>query len=67
MKIKDLRTKTEIDLKNELSIIRKNLFNLRFQSVSSGVQNTSQIGILKKDVARVKTLLTEKNKKIRSL
>ena len=63
MKAKDLRVKTEVDLKNELIIVRKNLFNLRFQSVSGTIEDTSKINILKKDIARIKTILTEKVKK----
>ncbi len=63
MKAKELRLKTEVDLKNELIVVRKNLFNLRFQSVSSAIEDTSKINILKKNIARIKTILTEKNKK----
>jgi len=63
MKAKDLRVKTEVDLKNELIVVRKDLFNLRFQSVSGTIEDTSKINILKKDIARIKTILTEKVKK----
>lgn len=65
MKAKELRLKNELDLKTELVKTRKNLFNLRFQAVSGSLENTSQIKDLKKDVAKIKTVLTEKIKKLK--
>jgi len=65
MKAKELRLKNELDLKTELVKTRKNLFNLRFQAVSGSLENTSQIKNLKKDVAKIKTVLTEKIKKLK--
>ena len=65
MKAKELRLKNELDLKTELIKTRKNLFNLRFQAVSGSLENTSQIKNLKKDVAKIKTVLTEKIKKLK--
>jgi large subunit ribosomal protein L29 len=65
MKAKELRLKDELDLKTELIKTRKNLFNLRFQAVSGSLENTSQIKNLKKDVAKIKTVLTEKIKKLK--
>lgn len=60
MLAEDLRTKTEDELKKELLDLRKKQFNLRFQLTSGQLENTSQFSVVRKDIARVKTILRQK-------
>ena len=60
MKAKELRAKDMADLQKELLDLRKAQFGLRMQVATQQLQNTSQIGKVRKDIARVKTLLREK-------
>ncbi len=64
MKAVELRTKTENELYLEIIKNRKSLLNIRLQQASGQLENNSQIRVIKKDVARLKTLLTEKKKNI---
>lgn len=60
MKAKELRAKNAADLNKELLELRKAQFSMRMQVATQQLQNTSQIGKVRKDIARVKTLLREK-------
>ena len=60
MEIKELMTKDAIGLNNELSELLKALFKLRMQKGTQQLQDTSQLGKVKRDIARVKTALTQK-------
>ena len=60
MKIQELRSKEDKELRFDLQNMRKELFDLRFQSASENVSNSSRIGELKKDVARILTILNER-------
>ena len=60
MKAKDLRTKDSADLNKELTDLLKAQFSLRMQVATQQLQNTSQLGKVRKDIARVKTILNEK-------
>lgn len=60
MKAKELRAKDTPDLNKELLELRKAQFSMRMQVATQQLQNTSQIGKVRKDIARVKTLLREK-------
>lgn len=60
MKAKELRTKDTADLNKELLELRKAQFSMRMQVATQQLQNTSQLGKVRKDIARVKTLLREK-------
>ena len=60
MKAKELRAKDMAELNKELLELRKAQFSLRMQAATQQLQNTSQIGKVRKDTARVKTLLREK-------
>ena len=65
MKIKEIRSKSDSELRESMLSSRKKLFNIRFQRANGEVANLSQISIVKKDVARIKTILTERaNKKV---
>ena len=60
MKAADLRTKTEDELRDELLGLKKEQFNLRFQKASGQLENTARMRVVRRDVARIKTLLAEK-------
>ena len=57
MKAVDLRTKSDDQLKDELLSLRKEAFNLRFQQASGQLENTARVRQVRRDIARVKTLL----------
>lgn len=60
MKAKELRAKDTADLNKELLELRKAQFSLRMQVATQHLRSTSQIGKVRKDIARVKTILREK-------
>lgn len=62
MKSADLRHKSEDELKGELIGLRKEAFNLRFQRATGQLENTARVGQVRRDIARIKTILTEKRK-----
>ncbi len=57
MKASDLRTKTADELKDSLMGLRKEQFNLRFQKASGQLENTARARQVRRDIARVKTVL----------
>ena len=57
MKASDLRTKTADELKDALMGLRKEQFNLRFQKASGQLENTARARQVRRDIARVKTVL----------
>ena len=60
MELKKMREMTEVELNGELDKMKKELFNLRFQHVTGQLENPVKMRELKKDIARVKTILREK-------
>jgi len=60
MKASDLRGKSANELKQELQSLLKAQFSLRMQKATQQLSNTSQIRKTRRDIARVRTLLTEK-------
>lgn len=56
----DVRAKTVDELKDELVNLKKEQFNLRFQRATQQLENTSQVRKVRRDIARVKTILAEK-------
>ena len=60
MKAIDLRTKSDDELKQELVDLRKEGFNLRFQAASGQLDNTSRKNSIRKDIARIKTIIGER-------
>ncbi|MHC8509399.1 MAG: 50S ribosomal protein L29 [Rhodospirillales bacterium] len=60
MKTSDLRTKTKDELKTELSGLRKEAFNLRFQKASGQLANTSRVRQVRRGIARINTLLGQR-------
>lgn len=60
MKASELRSKSAAELKEQLVALKKELFNLRFQQASGELQNTARFSQVRRDVARVNTMLQEK-------
>ena len=61
MKAQELRDMTSAELNTKLKELKEELFNLRFQSAINQLENTHRITDVKKDIARVMTVLHEKN------
>ena len=59
MKAKDIRELTAAELNTKLKDLKEELFNLRFQNVINQLDNPMRINAVKKDIARVKTVLRE--------
>ena len=62
MKASELRTKDVAALEKEVSDLLKAHFGLRMQRATQQLTNNSQLGKTRRDIARVKTILTEKKK-----
>ncbi len=60
MKAADIRTKTEDELKDQLGDLRKEAFNLRFQQSSGQLEKTDRVKAVRRDIARIKTILGER-------
>jgi large subunit ribosomal protein L29 len=60
MKASDLRTKSDDELKTELLGLRKEAFNLRFQAASGQLENTTRKRLVRRDIARIKTILRQR-------
>ena len=60
MNATELREKTADQLREELSNLKKEAFNLRFQQATGQLENTARMRSVKRDAARVKTVLNEK-------
>lgn len=66
MKAKELRNLSIEELRKKESELRRELFNLRFQLAKGELQNVKRIKAVKKDIARILTIITEKERGIRS-
>lgn len=60
MDAKELREKTPDQLREDLVNLKKEAFNLRFQQATGALENTARMRSVKRDAARVKTILNEK-------
>ena len=60
MELKKMREMTEVELNNELAKMKKELFSLRFQHATGQLENPVQMRELKRNIARVKTIIREK-------
>ncbi len=63
MKASQLKELTEDELMKKEADMRKELFNLRFQQATGEIENPMRIRAIKKDIARVLTVITEKKRK----
>ncbi len=59
MKANDLRTKSVDELKDSLFDLKKEAFNLRFQKASGQLANTARVREVRRDIARIKTVLRD--------
>lgn len=59
MKASELREMTTAELQESLLEAKQELFNLRFQNVTNQLDNTARLGHVKKDIARIETVLRE--------
>lgn len=62
MKPVDLRTKSSDELSDQLLGLKKEQFNLRFQKASGQLENTARVGQVRRDIARIKTILGERTR-----
>jgi large subunit ribosomal protein L29 len=62
--VEDLRSKTTEELNVALVDAKKELFNLRFQNATNQLSNTARINEVRKNIARIQTVITQKNKGI---
>jgi len=62
MKASDVRAKSVDELRRDLMALKKEQFNLRFQKASGQLENTGRVKQVRRDIARIKTILTEKNR-----
>ena len=60
MNAQDLRDKTLDQLRDQLANLKKEAFNLRFQQATAQLENTARMRQVRRDVARVNTILNEK-------
>ena len=58
--VKDLNTKSAAELNDELVAAKKELFNLRFQNATNQLDNTSRIKEVRKNIARIQTVVAQK-------
>lgn len=63
MKMTEIRELSEKDLKEKLTSLRQELFNLRFQHATAQLEKTASIPATKKDIARILTVMAEKGYK----
>jgi len=57
---KDLRSMTDIELDQKLNEAYQELFNLRFRQGTKQIENTSRIHVVRRDIARIKTVMRER-------
>ena len=62
MKGSDLRARSEDELNDEVETLAKEIFNLRFQRASGQLENTARMRQVRRDIARIQTLLNDKSR-----
>ena len=63
--VEDLKAKSAAELNEELVAAKKELFNLRFQNATNQLDNTSRIKEVRKNIARIQTVIAQKNAYLR--
>ena len=58
--VEELKAKTAAELQDELVAAKKELFNLKFQNATNQLDNTSRIKEVRKNIARIQTVITQK-------
>ena len=62
MKTADVRAKTDDELTGEMDVLGKEIFNLRFQRANGQLENTARVRQVRRDIARIKTILGERRR-----
>jgi large subunit ribosomal protein L29 len=62
MKASDLRTRSDDELTEQVDALGKESFNLRFQRASGQLENTARVRQVRRDIARIKTILGERRR-----
>ena len=62
MKASDVRAKTNDELKQQVEDLSKEAFNLRFQRANGQLENTARVRQVRRDIARIKTVLSERRR-----
>ena len=60
MNVKEIREKNNAEFESEIVALKEELFNLRFQQATGSVENPARIKTVRKTIARIKTVLTER-------
>ncbi len=63
MKVVDVRAKTDDELGEQLDVFGREIFNLRFQRANGQLENTARVRQVRRDIARIKTVLAERQRK----
>lgn len=66
MKAEEIRAMTGEELQKKLADLKTELFNLRFQLATGQLDNSARVKAVRKDIARVKTIIHERELKIRA-
>jgi large subunit ribosomal protein L29 len=61
--VDDVRAKSPDELGDQLTKLKKEQFNLRFQRANGQLENTSRVRVVRKEIARIETVLTERRRK----
>lgn len=64
MKAADVRARTDDELTEQLDTLGRASFNLRFQRASGQLENTSRVRQVRRDIARIKTVLGERHRRV---
>ena len=66
MKAEEFRVMTADQLDDQLAKLKKEQFNLRFQRATNQLENTSRVRVVRRDIARIKTILGERRRQATS-
>ena len=61
MLVKEIREKSNVELLQEINSLKEELFNLRFQQATGQLSNPARIKTVRKTIARIKTVITERS------
>jgi len=61
VKAEEMRTKSQDELKTQLTSLKKEAFNLRFQGATGQLENPARMRLVRREIARVKTVLVQKS------
>jgi large subunit ribosomal protein L29 len=64
MKVSEFRAKTDDQLRDDLAQLKKEQFNLRFQKAGGQLENLSRIRVVRRDIAKINTVLSERRNKV---